>query len=503
MAVVLPLRRRAGYDGPMLKGMRIRNLWLFSLAADVAAVAAAYYTVLAVRFHAVWGERLFGSVNRLLGVRESGYLGGSLEAFYAASAFRIIVQISGILVVLYAVNGLYPGRRFIRRRLQGWNILVANLVALGLFYGYFYMSRNVFHPRSLFATLMAVNVCYCAWFRACVGRLLERLRERYGLDPCPVVLAGDGPECEQIEALITTRRPHGLHVVRRIPGPGGAGDFEAFLLETRRACAEAGAQMLVCAVRGLDVAQLMRILEVTDSLSLPAKLLSDRLDVLVENARQEADRFRGHLLVHFDAPNPVHPAQRCVTRLAAWLLLAVTAPVLLVLALLVRAGSPGPALFVQERIGVNRRPFQMFKFRTMRDRADEMQAQVEELNESGDALFKIKRDPRVTPIGRFLRRFSLDELPQLLNIARGDMVFVGPRPLPRRDFERYYEEWHYGRHAGYPGLTCLWQVSGRSELDFHNMCVLDVYYLRNRNWVLDAKILMRTLWAIVFAKGAY
>jgi lipopolysaccharide/colanic/teichoic acid biosynthesis glycosyltransferase len=109
----------------------------------------------------------------------------------------------------------------------------------------------------------------------------------------------------------------------------------------------------------------------------------------------------------------------------------------------------------------------------------------------------------VTAVGRFLRRFSLDELPQLINVIRGEMTLVGPRPLPRRDFENYYEEWHYSRHSGMPGLTCLWQVSGRSDIDFHNMCILDVYYLRNQNWVLDLKIILKTLWVVLFAKGAY
>jgi len=145
----------------------------------------------------------------------------------------------------------------------------------------------------------------------------------------------------------------------------------------------------------------------------------------------------------------------------------------------------------------------MLKFRTMHDRAAELQAQVEEFNESGTGLFKIRKDPRVTGVGRVLRRFSLDELPQLLNVLRGDMTVVGPRPLPRRDFENYYEDWHYGRHAGLPGLTCLWQISGRSDIDFHNMCILDVFYLRNQIWVLDLKILLRTFWVVLFAKGAY
>jgi lipopolysaccharide/colanic/teichoic acid biosynthesis glycosyltransferase len=139
----------------------------------------------------------------------------------------------------------------------------------------------------------------------------------------------------------------------------------------------------------------------------------------------------------------------------------------------------------------------------MHNDAEQAQAEMEELNESAGALFKMRKDPRVTGVGRLLRRFSLDELPQLFNVLRGDMTIVGPRPLPKRDFENYYEDWHYGRHAGLPGLTCLWQISGRSDLDFESMCVLDIYYLRNRTWVLDLKILFRTVWVVLFARGAY
>ena len=187
----------------------------------------------------------------------------------------------------------------------------------------------------------------------------------------------------------------------------------------------------------------------------------------------------------------------------AAVLLLLASPVFLVIALLIKTNSRGGVFFTQERIGINRKPFRMFKFRTMYHRAEELQAQVEELNESGEGLFKIRRDPRVTPVGRFLRRFSLDELPQLINVLRGEMTLVGPRPLPRRDFENYYEEWHYSRHSGLPGLTCLWQISGRSDLSFHNMCILDDYYLRNRNMMLDLKIVMRTASVVLFAKGAY
>lgn len=189
--------------------------------------------------------------------------------------------------------------------------------------------------------------------------------------------------------------------------------------------------------------------------------------------------------------------------LVAVIALLLLSPLMLLIAAVVRLTSRGPAIFVQERIGVNRKPFRLYKFRTMHDQAEELLAQIEEFNESEGALFKIKEDPRITVVGRFLRRFSLDELPQLFNVIKGDMVIVGPRPLPRRDFGHYYEQWHYSRHLGLPGLTCLWQISGRSNVSFHDMCILDVYYLRNHNWILDLKIALRTIRVVLFGEGAF
>jgi len=269
---------------------------------------------------------------------------------------------------------------------------------------------------------------------------------------------------------------------------------------------EKEARLILSVDPGLKIQQIMRLLELGEKLDLPVKILSDKLDVLITSAGIPADVVRGMPILHFPSPSEARRFQRsrrAAATFGAGLALLVTAPLIGLIALLVRLTSKGPVFFIQTRIGVNRKPFRMLKFRTMYDRAAEIQAQVEEFNESGEGLFKMRKDPRVTPVGRFLRRFSLDELPQLVNILRGEMTLVGPRPLPERDFENYYEDWHYGRHGGLPGLTCLWQVSGRSDLDFHDMCILDLFYLRNQNWVLDLKILLRTVWVVLFAKGAY
>ena len=501
----LSLRRRCWYSGRVERKDKLQHLWLFQAAADCAAVVAAYYTTLMLRFHSDWGAAVFTRLNQWLGVRATGDLGEPFEIFYQASAFRIVSLLMIVLGLLYALRDLYPGLRLLRKHPTGWNILVANVCALGIFYTYFYLSRNVFHPRSFFATVLFLNMLYCISFRAFAERWLQRLRRKYGLACFGAILMGHGREFEWLERLLREVQPCGVHLVAKY-ATDAAKPFESVLQDAEALVRQHGADMIVAADAGWNMPQIMQLLELTDRLDVMTKVLSPHLEVLVDRADQSADMIHTLPLVHFEAPSHVAaslPLRHACGLISAALGLILLSPVLMLLALLIRTTSRGPVLFLQERMGVNRKPFQMFKFRTMYDRAEEMLAQMEEFNESGGGLFKIRKDPRITPVGRFLRRFSLDEVPQLLNVLRREMVLVGPRPLPRRDFENYYEEWHYSRHHGMPGLTCLWQVSGRSDLDFHNMCILDLYYLRNQGWLMDVKIMLKTFWVVLFAKGAY
>jgi lipopolysaccharide/colanic/teichoic acid biosynthesis glycosyltransferase len=188
-------------------------------------------------------------------------------------------------------------------------------------------------------------------------------------------------------------------------------------------------------------------------------------------------------------------------RLAAALILLVLAPMLLMLAALVRATSPGPAFFRQVRVGIGGREFTCLKFRTMVTGAERMQAQLAHLNEKRDGvLFKITNDPRVTRIGAVLRKYSLDELPQLINVLTGSMSLVGPRPPLPGEVARYSEEMR-GRLAVKPGLTGLWQVSGRSTLSWPESVRLDLSYVENWSPRLDAEILGRTATAVVRGTG--
>jgi exopolysaccharide biosynthesis polyprenyl glycosylphosphotransferase len=186
----------------------------------------------------------------------------------------------------------------------------------------------------------------------------------------------------------------------------------------------------------------------------------------------------------------------------AVLILILLSPLLLAIVVAVKLTSRGPVLYRSARPGIGQLPFQCLKFRTMHCDAEHDQAALEELNEADGALFKIRDDPRLTRVGRFLRRFSLDELPQLINVLRGEMSLVGPRPLPERDYQML-EDWHRKRYLVLPGITGLWQVSGRSELDFDDLVHLDFIYLERWSLALDLAILLKTVPAVLTQRGAY
>src|SRR3984893_2976307 len=194
--------------------------------------------------------------------------------------------------------------------------------------------------------------------------------------------------------------------------------------------------------------------------------------------------------------------KRTFDLLGATLLLVLLSPLRLPITIAVLVPSRGPIVFRSTRRGIGQRPFQCLKFRTMHSNAEEQQAELDAFNEATGALFKIRHDPRLTRVGRVLRRFSLDELPQLVNVLRGEMSLVGPRPLPQRDYEKL-EEWHRKRYLVLPGITGLWQVSGRSELDFDDLVHLDFIYLEHWSLALDLTILLKTIPAVLSRRGAY
>lgn len=183
-------------------------------------------------------------------------------------------------------------------------------------------------------------------------------------------------------------------------------------------------------------------------------------------------------------------------------LLILLSPLFLAVTLIIKWSSPGPVFFVQQRLGLNKRKFNLYKFRTMVQNAEQMQKELEELNEADGPVFKIKKDPRITREGRLLRVTSIDELPQLLNVLKGDMSLVGPRPLPVRDYEGFAQRWFNRRFSVRPGMTCIWQIDGRSDLSFEKWIQLDLRYIDTWSLPLDFQILLRTIPAVLKGRGA-
>lgn len=182
--------------------------------------------------------------------------------------------------------------------------------------------------------------------------------------------------------------------------------------------------------------------------------------------------------------------------------LVLLAPLLIAIAAAIRITSPGEVLFRQTRCGLGGRKFTLYKFRSMVNNAEQMRAELHQLNELEGPVFKMSDDPRITPVGRILRRFSLDELPQMWNILRGDMSFVGPRPAIPEEVEKY-EAWQRRRLRMRPGLTCIWVIEGRSHVKFHRWIQLDLAYIDNWSLWLDAKIFLRTIPIVISGRGAY
>jgi exopolysaccharide biosynthesis polyprenyl glycosylphosphotransferase len=222
-------------------------------------------------------------------------------------------------------------------------------------------------------------------------------------------------------------------------------------------------------------------------------------------ARMEIEELEGVPFLTFTT-TPSNEAQLALKRaldvVVSLMVLGLAFPLISIAAVAIKLSSPGSVLFKQRRIGLNGRMFTLYKFRTMIADAHARRDEVAHLNEMSGPAFKAKDDPRVTPVGRWLRKFSLDELPQLWNVLKGDMSLVGPRP-PIPEEVASYHRWHRRRLSMKPGLTCLWQISGRNEIaDFDRWMKLDLQYIDNWSPSLDMKILLRTIPAVLTGKGA-
>jgi exopolysaccharide biosynthesis polyprenyl glycosylphosphotransferase len=281
-----------------------------------------------------------------------------------------------------------------------------------------------------------------------------------------------------------------------LPVLGDLGDLPRILSEQR-------VDELIVTGSDYDQEQVLDVVEQAHRRGVQVRIAPTTTELLF----QRAEYVPGQGVPLFELRPPVFAGvdwavKRTFDLVVSILLVAVGSPVWVLIALAVKLDSPGPVFYRDRRVGLGEREFGMFKFRSMYVDASARQAALETENEASGPLFKIRNDPRVTRVGAFLRKYSLDETPQVLNVLRGEMSLVGPRPLPIRDYVQL-EDWHRKRYLVLPGMTGLWQVSGRIALSFDDLVRLDFYYLENWSIWLDISILAKTLPAVLARRGAY
>jgi exopolysaccharide biosynthesis polyprenyl glycosylphosphotransferase len=339
---------------------------------------------------------------------------------------------------------------------------------------------------------------------------LRRLRLR-GYNLKKLLLIGNGPRAEWLARHVAARSDLGYRLVgyvdeqRKLKDPAKFDvPWLGFIADLPRIIAnEVVDEVFITLPVKSQYSRIESAITVLEEQGIMVHLFSDVFPHKL--ARSRAWEFEGAPLVSLHSAPSLSwrtEAKRIIDFVGSVILLILIAPVLLLVSIAIKLDSHGPIFFIQERMGYNKRRFRMIKFRTMAADAEARIREVEHLNETDGPAFKIRHDPRMTRVGRVLRKLSIDELPQLINVLFGDMSLVGPRPLPMRDVMGLEVAWQKRRFSVKPGLTCLWQVSGRSNLSFEEWMQLDLEYIDRWSLVLDCQILLRTIPAILSTEGA-
>lgn len=457
-------------------------------------------SLLALDFAGVWGA-LFTAL--LLKAVVKGGFDLSDAARFASGQTREFLAFAYLLtVLLFARSDLYAERG----RRPGMTRIVASLfqvmvVALlfALASGHRFSSYYVFYASFGFGVvtvslLRSAHTQLSGWL---LGRAGYRRR---------ALLVGSGQHLDRVAHALADAPRGGIEPVGYIsltPRPDNGLKSLGTLAQLSAVLEEHRVQEVIIADPDFPQAEAVELVDQCHRRGVDVHIAPSTMEILI----QRAEFVPGQSVPLFTLKPPVFDGfdfavKRTFDAIGGVLILLLLSPLLMALALAVKLTSRGPIVYRSSRPGMGGVPFDCLKFRTMRADADVVQDELESLNEADGALFKIRDDPRLTPVGRFLRRFSLDELPQLVNVVRGEMSLVGPRPLPLRDFEML-EDWHRKRYLVLPGITGLWQVSGRADLDFDDLVRLDFLYLERWSVALDLVILLKTIPAVLTRRGAF
>lgn len=480
----LPERDVRAGSIPLLKGLlrfealRRGGRVLALAALDVAGMVLAIWTALAIK----------------AAVRAPGALGTTFDAAIDYAPLACLV-----MLLLFARSGLYRDRG----QRPGFATVISSLfqvtvivLAFAVIEGHEFTSYYIFYGTLFFAL---VYVSALRWaFERVSGVLLRAAGYRRR-----AVLVGSG---EHIDAVAHALRdnsevePFGFVSLTPHRSATRLRDFGS--LDGLERNLDSVDEVLI-ADPAFPQDEAVELIDRCHERGKRVRVAPSTMEILMDRV----EFVPGQSLPLFELKPPVFDGldfalKRTFDLVGAVLLLVLLAPLLAAIALAIKLDSRGPVLYRSRRPGIGGRPFDCLKFRTMEEGAETLQDDLEHRNEAGGAIFKIRDDPRVTRVGNVLRRWSLDELPQLLNVLRGEMSLVGPRPLPQRDYD-LLADWHRKRYLVLPGMTGLWQVSGRSELDFDELVRLDFLYLERWSVFLDLTILLKTIPAVVRARGAW
>ncbi|MDZ7960106.1 MAG: sugar transferase [Aulosira sp. DedQUE10] len=412
------------------------------------------------------------------------------------SSFSSLLMTIAIQILALAIQGNYqPGKK----RYDYLNIFKTLAFAHGLILVVVFLYEpNVDITRSTLIWSWLLSTAFISIGRLVINITLEHLRNQKILGQSYVFIICDPEDTEKFISLIKKEKRY------IICGTASARCLDRYYRqETLEKLNDLGVTEVFIAWNTIKNRMFIRWL--FQGSGIMVHLLSVEIKNIYRNV--EFNQIGDITCLSLDCPI-ITSKDFCIKRsldfCVAAILMLLLSPIFLVIAIAIKLDSPGTVFYRQTRIGLRGKPFKVWKFRTMRSDAEKLQRELETLNETKDGIiFKIKNDPRITRVGAFLRRYSLDELPQLFNILCGEMSLVGPRPLPTRDVDKFSEH-HFIRHEVLPGITGLWQVSGRSDiLDFEQVIQMDLSYIENWSLWLDFEILIKTVKVVLTKEGAY
>jgi exopolysaccharide biosynthesis polyprenyl glycosylphosphotransferase len=477
--------------------LRLRPAIARAIASELCAIADLVCMSVVIIFIALWasGGPIAGNVMSLMSMRMS--VGHFVTLALCWIVWRTIFSYCGLYTWQHVQSAKgVPGRVALA---AGVSALVAGEVVASFWHhGHFARVAGYFWVAASGGALLSrVTICL---FQIHVRPHLRRRRN--------AVIVGGGSRAARICEELRSHTEWNYNflgfvdsVSREIPGStepllGRISDLEDILMK------QVVDEVIITLPVKSQFGAIERAISTCERVGVPVQYFDELFEVTRSTHCFREQHDHRKLILKMVNDDYRHHIKRALDIAGALFGLIVGAPLFLVVAILIKCTSEGPVFFAQERYGLGKRIFRIYKFRTMVVNAEAAQAALEHMNENSGPVFKIFKDPRVTRVGSILRRTSIDELPQLINVLKGEMSLVGPRPLNLRDVGRFSEAWLMRRFSAKPGLTCLWQISGRSNVSFDSWIALDLHYIDNWSLQMDLKILALTIPAVVKGTGA-